>query len=49
MRIRPSFLLPAVLCLGAALAWAGPQPPQKEMTEANPLLTESTLPRTSRA
>ena len=40
MSLLPSF----ILCLGAALAAAGPLPQDKPMTDTNPLLVESTLP-----
>jgi peptidyl-dipeptidase Dcp len=39
-----SLILPSTLCLGATLAGAGPHPPDKPMTDENPLLTESPLP-----
>jgi peptidyl-dipeptidase Dcp len=43
--LRTSTLaLPAAFCLAAVATAAGPKPPEKDMTDANPLLTESTLP-----
>jgi len=45
MSTRASFLLSAALCVAAgAASAAGPQQPEKAMTESNPLLTESSLP-----
>jgi len=44
MTTRQPFLLSAALCVAAGAFAAGPQQPEKAMTDPNPLLTESRLP-----
>ena len=45
MATRQPFLMSAALCVAAGAAFAaGPQQPEKAMTDPNPLLTESSLP-----